>query len=416
MAEWTLSVSQLNEYVRRQLAGDPMLRSVRVEGEISGFKHHVSGHKYFTLKDDKARVQCVMFRQNALSLDFSPKEGMKVVATGSASLFVRDGAYQLYVESMREAGAGDLYREFERRKKKLADEGLFDPALKRPLPAFPRAIGVVTAPGGAAFWDIVRVCQARNPHVGIVLSPCAVQGDGAAEDIARAIARLNARGGVDVLLVGRGGGSIEDLWAFNEEVVARAIRASAIPVISCVGHEIDFTIADFAADARAATPSNAAELAVPVYAELVRAVDALGERLASGLKARLALSRARLLALGASAALTMPGKLILEGRKNRLETLWQREQAAMQQRLNAAQRTLALAKRSLDALNPMSVLRRGFAVVEKADGAFARAKASRFFCTMAACARTWTRWRKNRKKRRWIAPHRWSVYYGRVDV
>ena len=253
--------------------------------------------------------------------------------------------------------------------KKLADEGLFDPALKRPLPAFPRAIGVVTAPGGAAFWDIVRVCQARNPHVGIVLSPCAVQGDGAAEDIARAIARLNARGGVDVLLVGRGGGSIEDLWAFNEEVVARAIRASAIPVISCVGHEIDFTIADFAADARAATPSNAAELAVPVYAELVRAVDALGERLASGLKARLALSRARLLALGASAALTMPGKLILEGRKNRLETLWQREQAAMQQRLNAAQRTLALAKRSLDALNPMSVLRRGFAVVEKADGA-----------------------------------------------
>ena len=369
MAEWTLSVSQLNEYVRRQLAGDPMLRSVRVEGEISGFKHHVSGHKYFTLKDDKARVQCVMFRQNALSLDFSPKEGMKVVATGSASLFVRDGAYQLYVESMREAGAGDLYREFERRKKKLADEGLFDPALKRPLPAFPRAIGVVTAPGGAAFWDIVRVCQARNPHVGIVLSPCAVQGDGAAEDIARAIARLNARGGVDVLLVGRGGGSIEDLWAFNEEVVARAIRASAIPVISCVGHEIDFTIADFAADARAATPSNAAELAVPVYAELVRAVDALGERLASGLKARLALSRARLLALGASAALTMPGKLILEGRKNRLETLWQREQAVMQQRLNAAQRTLALAKRSLDALNPMSVLRRGFAVVEKADGA-----------------------------------------------
>ena len=369
MAEWTLSVSQLNEYVRRQLAGDPMLRSVRVEGEISGFKHHVSGHKYFTLKDDKARVQCVMFRQNALSLDFSPKEGMKVVATGSASLFVRDGAYQLYVESMREAGAGDLYREFERRKKKLADEGLFDPALKRPLPAFPRAIGVVTAPGGAAFWDIVRVCQARNPHVGIVLSPCAVQGDGAAEDIARAIARLNARGGVDVLLVGRGGGSIEDLWAFNEEVVARAIRASAIPVISCVGHEIDFTIADFAADARAATPSNAAELAVPVYAELVRAVDALGERLASGLKARLALSRARLLALGASAALTMPGKLILEGRKNRLETLWQREQAAMQQHLNAAQRTLALAKRSLDALNPMSVLRRGFAVVEKADGA-----------------------------------------------
>lgn len=278
MAEWTLSVSQLNEYVRRQLAGDPMLRSVRVEGEISGFKHHVSGHKYFTLKDDKARVQCVMFRQNALSLDFSPKEGMKVVATGSASLFVRDGAYQLYVESMREAGAGDLYREFERRKKKLADEGLFDPALKRPLPAFPRAIGVVTAPGGAAFWDIVRVCQARNPHVGIVLSPCAVQGDGAAEDIARAIARLNARSGVDVLLVGRGGGSIEDLWAFNEEVVARAIRASAIPVISCVGHEIDFTIADFAADARAATPSNAAELAVPVYAELVRAVDALEEK------------------------------------------------------------------------------------------------------------------------------------------
>ena len=390
MAEWTLSVSQLNEYVRRQMAGDPMLRSVRVEGEISGFKHHVSGHKYFILKDDKARVQCVMFRQNALSLDFSPKEGMKVVVTGSASVFVRDGAYQLYVEAMQEAGAGDLYREFERRKKKLAGEGIFDPALKRPLPAYPRAIGVATALGGAAFWDIVRVCQARNPHVSIVLSPCAVQGDGAAEDIARAIARLNARGGVDVLLVGRGGGSMEDLWAFNEEVVVRAIRASAIPVVSCVGHEIDFTLADFAADARAATPSNAAELAVPVRAELELNLAALAGRLASGLKAQLALARARLLALGASAALTMPGKLLTGERRNRLALLnqrmnaavgvsarsasatlallYQRMNAAVEQRLRAAQRSLALARRSLDALNPRSVLSRGFAVVEKADG------------------------------------------------
>ena len=366
MAEWTLSVSQLNEYVRRQLAGDPMLRSVRVEGEISGFKHHVSGHKYFTLKDDKARVQCVMFRQNALSLDFSPKEGMKVVATGSASLFVRDGAYQLYVESMREAGAGDLYREFERRKKKLADEGLFDPALKRPLPAFPRAIGVVTAPGGAAFWDIVRVCQARNPHVGIVLSPCAVQGDGAAEDIARAIARLNARG-----RVARGARRRLDRRFVGLQ------RRSGRAGHSRFSHSRDFLrgARDRFYDCgfcRRCACGHAVQCGGIGGSRVCRASargDALGERLASGLKARLALSRARLLALGASAALTMPGKLILEGRKNRLETLWQREQAAMQQRLNAAQRTLALAKRSLDALNPMSVLRRGFAVVEKADGA-----------------------------------------------
>jgi len=367
VADWTLTVSQLNEYVRRQLAGDPLLRSVRVEGEISGFKHHISGHKYFTLKDDKARISCVMFRQSAQTLDFTPKEGTKVTAVGSASVFVRDGTYQLYVESMRESGAGDLYQEFERRKKKLADEGLFDPAIKRPLPMMPTTVGVATASGGAAFQDIIRVSRARNPRINIVLSPCAVQGEGAAEEIARAIERLNARGGVDVILVGRGGGSIEDLWAFNEEVVARAIRASEIPVVSCVGHEIDFTIADFAADVRAATPSNGAELAVPVLEDIEDTLTALMIRSGRALKNRLDYLRARLMALRASSVFTMPGKILIENRRNALGQLGQKNILAMQKRLQKESAKLELLQRSLEALNPAAVIERGYAVVEK-DG------------------------------------------------
>ncbi|MBR6890193.1 MAG: exodeoxyribonuclease VII large subunit, partial [Clostridia bacterium] len=245
-----LSVSELNEYARRLMAGDPLLRSVEVTGEISGYKHHYSGHRYFSLKDESARVQCVMFRQQAMGLDFQPTDGMRVTVRASASVFVRDGSFQLYVSSMRQAGQGDLYIRFEKLKRKLMAEGLFDPARKREIPAFPRVIGVATSQTGAALRDIIHVARRRDPNIGIVVSPCAVQGAGAAREIVRAIERLNRQGECDVMLVGRGGGSIEDLWAFNEEIVARAIAGSRIPVISCVGHETDFTIADFAADLR----------------------------------------------------------------------------------------------------------------------------------------------------------------------
>ena len=212
-----LSVTELNEYARKLLAGDPLLRSLEVTGEISGYKRHYSGHRYFALKDEGARVQCVLFRQQAMALTFEPEDGMRVTVRASASIYPATGSFQLYVNAMRQAGQGDLYARFERLKQKLLAEGLFDPARKREIPAMPRVIGVVTSKTGAAIRDIIHVARRRNPNVGIIVSPCAVQGEGAAADIVRAIERLNQNGECDVLLVGRGGGSIEDLWAFNEE-------------------------------------------------------------------------------------------------------------------------------------------------------------------------------------------------------
>jgi len=258
-ADWALSVSQLNEYARRLLAGDPVLRALRVRGEITGFKRHYSGHMYFSIKDEAARVQCVMFRQNAQALDFEPADGQMVVIEGGASLYAATGTYQIYCQSMWRAGAGALYLKFEALKKKLAEEGLFDPSLKKPLPLLPARVGIVTSPTGAAIRDMIRILRRRNPAVGILIAPCQVQGDGAAADIARALDALNRRGGVDVILCGRGGGSIEDLWAFNEEVAARALASCPIPTISAVGHEIDYTISDFVADFRAPTPTAGAE-------------------------------------------------------------------------------------------------------------------------------------------------------------
>ena len=312
--KWALSVTELNEYVRRKLAGDPVLRAVAVRGEVSGFKRYTSGHCYFALKDETSRVQCVLWRQQALKMTFRIEDGMRVTVRGAASVFVQSGSYQLYVDSVTREGVGDLYLRFEALKKKLAAEGLFDPARKRELPLLPKVIGVATSRSGAVIRDIIRVSKRRDPNVGVLLAPCAVQGAGAAEEIVRAIERLNEDGRPDVILVGRGGGSLEDLWPFNEEIVARAIAASRIPVISCVGHETDFTIADFAADARASTPSNAAELAVPVVAELKQSVEALSRQLTSALLRAQQLRRARLQALSASPALTMPRRMLIERR------------------------------------------------------------------------------------------------------
>lgn len=363
-----LSVSELNEYARRLLAGDPLLRNVEVTGEISGYKHHYSGHRYFSLKDENARVQCVMFRQNALGLDFQPADGMKVTVKGSASIFVRDGGYQLYVNSMRKSGQGDLFARFEALKKKLSAEGLFDPARKREIPVMPRVIGVATSETGAAVRDIIQVARRRNPDVGIIVAPCAVQGEAAVGEIVRAIDRLNRCGECDVLLVGRGGGSIEDLWAFNEEPVARAIAASKVPVISCVGHEIDFTIADFVADMRAPTPSAAAELAVPIKQDVKLNIDLMLRRMARALQNGQALRRMRLDKLCATPTMNRPADAMIIPRRAEIQQIMARAEAAMPQVMNRARTRLLSAEASLRALNPEAVLDRGYAIVEGPGG------------------------------------------------
>lgn len=368
-----ITVSELNEYVRLKLAGDPMLRSVEVSGEVSGYRRHISGHRYFQLKDEGARVQCVMFRQQAAGLEFEPRDGMRVTMRASASLFVRDGSYQLYVESMRQEGMGVLFARFEALKRKLTAEGLFDPARKREIPFFPRCIGVATSKTGAAVRDIIRVAKRRDPNVGIIVAPCAVQGDGAADEIVDSIKQLNRDGRAEVLLVGRGGGSMEDLWPFNEEKVARAIAASKIPVISCVGHEIDFTIADFVADVRAATPSMAAELAVPVVDTLRNDVVNMTERLARALENGQALRHARLDRVLSSGVMKDPRAAFIERRSDKLESLLARLVSAETLVTKSAGSKLDELTRTLMAVSPEAVLGRGYAAIRGKDGFVARA-------------------------------------------
>lgn len=361
----SLTVSELNEYARRLLAGDPLLRNLEVSGEISGYKHHYSGHRYFTLKDASARVQCVMFRQDGAGLNFEPADGMKVTLRASASIFVRDGSYQLYVTSMRKSGLGDLYVRFEQLKAKLMAEGLFDAARKREIPMLPKKIGLVTSETGAAVRDMIRVARRRNPNVGILIAPCAVQGAAAVPEIVRAIRRLNENDECDVLLVGRGGGSIEDLWAFNEETVARAIAGSRIPVISCVGHEVDFTIADFVADLRAPTPSAAAELAVPVLSELSSSLESMKARLSTALTNGQRVRRNELERLQRSTVLAMPEQAILKPRKDELDAMGLRALAAMNRKQELSANRLRMADGLLRSLNPNSVVERGYAIVSQ---------------------------------------------------
>lgn len=361
----SLTVSELNEYARRLFAGDPLMRNLEVSGEISGYKHHYSGHRYFTLKDASARVPCVMFRQDGAGLDFEPADGMKVMVRASASIFVRDGSYQLYVTSMRKSGLGDLYARFEQLKAKLMAEGLFDPARKREIPMFPKKIGLVTSETGAAVRDMIRVARRRNPNIGILLAPCAVQGASAVSKIVRAIRKLNENGECDVLLVGRGGGSMEDLWAFNEEAVARAIAGSRIPVISCVGHEIDFTIADFVADLRAPTPSAAAELAVPVLSELSESLNSITQRLSSALVNGQRVRRSELQRLTRSVVFAMPERAILKPRQDMLSEICQRSSMAIHRKQELSLNRLQLASGMLRSLNPNSVIERGYAIVSQ---------------------------------------------------
>ena len=364
---WTLTVSDLNEYVRRSLAGDPMLKDLKLRGEISNFKRHVSGHLYFSLKDEQARIQCVMFRQDASRLTFSPADGIRVELRGSVSLYTAAGSYQFYATGMSPDGLGALYQRFEELKRRLMAEGLFDAGRKRPLPLLPRQIGIVTARTGAVIHDIARVAGRRNPGVQLVLRPAQVQGAGAAEDIAQGIRDLSALPEIDVLIIGRGGGSLEDLWAFNEEAVVRAIAACPVPVISAVGHETDVTLSDFAADVRAATPSAAAELAVQERNQLndqllslrARALkaahDAAGQRRTSLAQAETRLARlhpiARLRELRNREALLMAGL-----------------NAAAQARLKERSALLSQRLARLEALGPQAVLKRGYVIARDSRG------------------------------------------------
>lgn len=361
-----ISVAQLNRYVNALLERDDALNPVLVKGELSGFKAYPSGHLYFTLKDDEAAVSCVMFKGNAVRLRFRPANGQKVILTGRAALYDRDGRFQLVVSEMTSDGIGDLYLAFEQLKKRLEAEGLFDPAHKKKMPVLPRLIGVVTSPAGAVIRDIIQVLSRRFPNFRLQLIPVAVQGDDAASAIAGAIERFNRLDQADVLIVCRGGGSLEDLWAFNEEIVARAVYNSKIPVISAVGHETDFTICDFAADLRAPTPSAAAELAMPIRQDEELKLKQIESRLTRGLGHQLEQCRLRLTQLQKSRALKMPFDLV-DRRRQDTDRLDLALRQSFTRFISKTERSYAILNGKLDALSPLKVLARGFGMVSLAS-------------------------------------------------
>ncbi len=396
-----ISVSQLNLMVAEAIRKDPRIRSVTVRGEVSGFRHHIaSGHWYFSLKDEESAVSCVMFRQNTLRAGLRPTDGQRVIVSGYVDVYPKNGSYQLYVMTMREAGAGDMFARFEALKKKLFEEGLFDAARKKRLPMLPRKVAVVTSESGAAIRDIWNVSARRNPSVPILLIPVTVQGEKAAGEIAGGIRLAGRQPGVDVIIVARGGGSAEDLWCFNDEAVARAVAESPLPVVSGVGHEIDTTICDLAADVRAATPSNAAEIVFPDRKELAARKAALEmslyhaaggvlqeaekkardlrirlsalspEKRVSDLKARSALKRV---------ALNHAIRMRTEESTGSLRLARKDLEHAINGRTEKAGLMIAKLRERLEAMNPMSVLNRGYALVYDADGTMLTRKAEAEF-------------------------------------
>ena len=367
MAQNVLSITQLTEYIRGRLDDDPFLGQVAVRGEISNYKVYPSGHHYFTLKDEGAALKCVMFKGNVMRLRFRPDNGMKVIAMGKVTVYPRDGAYQLYCAAMAMDGVGDLYAAFEQLKKKLAAQGLFDPAHKKPLPKCPGTIGIVTSSAGAAVHDMLRILRKRYPLTKVRLLPVRVQGAEAPGEIAAAIRYANRYRLADLLIVGRGGGSIEDLWAFNDELVAHAIYESEIPVISAVGHEPDVTISDYVADLRAATPSNAAELAVPDQDALRQNLDAMSSAIASALSRQLKAARQHLNVLSQSPALRSPTGYI-EQREKSLELLKNRLIAAQNQSITRKNQRYIAAVSKLDAMSPLKVLTRGYSMAQTEAG------------------------------------------------
>ncbi len=367
MQQQVLSITQVNEYIRGKMDQDQLLVQLAVRGEISNYKMYPSGHHYFTLKDENAALKCVMFKASAARLRFRPENGMKVIAMGRITVYPRDGAFQLYCSAMSMDGVGDLYAAFEQLKAKLAAQGLFAPEHKKPLPPFPGTIGIVTSSAGAAIHDMLRILNKRYPLTRVRLFPVRVQGAEAPGEIAAAIRYANHYRLADLLIVGRGGGSIEDLWAFNDERVAYAIYESRIPIISAVGHEPDVTISDYVADLRAATPSNAAELAVPDQAALLQNMDAAASAMASALAGRLRHARQRLAVLSQSPALISPTGY-LEQRGKNLEHLKTRLIAAQTQQLQHKRQRFTAATSKLDAMSPLKVLSRGYSIVNADNG------------------------------------------------
>ena len=362
-----ISVSELNGVVKLLLDNDPLLRNLAVRGELSNYKIYPSGHHYFTLKDPEGALRCVMFKGSALRLRFRPENGMKVVVTGRVSVFPRDGAYQLYAEEMIPEGAGDLAVAFEQLKARLYAEGLFDPARKKPLPGYPERIAIVTSPAGAAVHDMIRILRRRYPLAKVILLPVRVQGAEAPAEIAGAIRYADRWQIGDVIITGRGGGSLEDLWAFNDERVARAISACKIPVISAVGHEPDVTISDFVADVRASTPSHAAETAVPDQMELRRFLLSSQQRLTKSQEKRLAAERQRLTDFAAKRCLTEPMAFIQDKRMELVHRQQRLGDLSQGQLVRKRQRFAAISA-ALDAMSPLKVLGRGYAVARDAEG------------------------------------------------
>ncbi len=360
------TVTELNEYIKGRLESDARLSRIFVRGEISNFTRHSSGHLYFSIKDEGGQIRAVMFRSAAASLTFVPEDGMKVLVTGSVSLYVKGGSYQIYVTSLRPDGLGALYLAYERLKRKLEEEGLFAEERKRPLPPFPKNIGVITSPTGAAVRDILHITGRRYPLADILLYPALVQGEGAPRSLLAGL-QYFAGTDADVVIIGRGGGSIEDLWAFNNEAVARQIACMPMPVISAVGHETDFTICDFVADLRAPTPSAAAELAVPDIRELMLSLDATASRASAALLSLAKRKKERLASLGERLRLLADGRL-LDGRRQTLFHLSEKIKTAARMDFERKRAELSARAEKLEALSPLRVLRRGYCVAESEGG------------------------------------------------
>ncbi len=371
MAQKVLSIAQITEYIRGKMESDDLLSGIAVRGELSNYKVYPSGHHYFTLKDESAALKCVMFKSSAIKLRFRPADGMKVIAMGKITVYPRDGVYQLYCSAMAVDGVGDLHAAFEQLKAKLAAQGLFDPAHKKPLPKYPGTIGIITSPAGAAVHDMLRILKKRYPLVKVLLLPVRVQGAEAPAEIVSAISYANHHRLADLLIVGRGGGSIEDLWAFNDERVARAIYHSDIPVISAVGHEPDVTISDYVADLRAATPSNAAELAVPDGDALFQTLDSMSAAMVSCLTRQLKSARQRLGILSASQSLQSPEQYVLQKRKG-LNLLSSQMETAQVRIVSGYKQHFLTQTAKLDAMSPLKVLTRGYAMALNEHGSVIR--------------------------------------------
>ncbi len=368
-----ISVTELNQYVKNKVASDEFLNSVYVAGEISNFKHHYTGHMYFTLKDENALIKCVMFKNATTHLTFLPKDGMKVNVLGSVGVFERDGVYQIYVQAMQEDGIGNLYAKYEQLKEKLEQEGLFDEAHKKKIPFMPNIIGVLTSNTGAVIRDIINVSTRRNPNVYIRLLPIPVQGEGAAVKIVKAIQLMNEKKLADVIILARGGGSLEDLWPFNEEIVARAIYASELPVVSSVGHETDFTIADFVADLRAPTPSAAAELVVADREDLKNTMDSYENRLKLSLRRKTQLMRLQLEKCMNSIVYKEPFQKINQYYLQ-VDRLNQQIEEAMNKKIKELKMDFSQKITKLDALSPLKTLSRGYCIAEINGEIVARAE------------------------------------------